>query len=103
MASWRRWTAAPARSSGRRKLPYPIAFGSGTTATAGDLLFHGEPDGNFQAYDAKTGDVAWQFQTGNAATAPAVTYQIDGKQYVAIAATNKVWSLRAGRYAGRRG
>ena len=80
----------------QKKTPYPIAFGSGTTATAGDLLFHGEPDGNFQAYDAKTGDMDWQFQTGNAATAPAITYQIDGKQYVAITATNKVWSFALG-------
>jgi quinohemoprotein ethanol dehydrogenase len=80
----------------QKKTTYPMAFGSGTTATAGDLLFHGEPDGNFQAYDAKTGDMDWQFQTGGAATAPAITYQIDGKQFVAIAATDKVWSFALG-------
>ena len=80
----------------QKKTPYPIAFGSGTTATAGDLLFHGEPDGNFQAYDAKTGDMDWQFQTGGAATAPAITYQIDGKQFVAIATTDKVWGFALG-------
>jgi plastocyanin len=80
----------------QKKTPYPMAFGSGTTATAGDLLFHGEPDGQFQAYDARTGDMAWQFQTGGAATAPAISYEIAGKQYVAIAATNKVWSFALG-------
>jgi alcohol dehydrogenase (cytochrome c) len=80
----------------QKKLPYPIAFGSGTTATAGGLLFHGEQDGQFQAYDAKTGDLAWQFQTGNAATAPAITYEAGGKQYVAIAATDKIWSFALG-------
>jgi quinohemoprotein ethanol dehydrogenase len=80
----------------QKKTPYPIAFGSGTTATAGDLLFHGEPDGEFQAYDAKTGDKLWEFQTGAEATAPAIAYQIDGKEYVAIGATNHVWSFALG-------
>jgi PQQ-dependent dehydrogenase (methanol/ethanol family) len=80
----------------QKKMPYPIAFGSGTTATAGDLLFHGESDGEFQAYDAKTGDKLWNFQTGAEATAPAIVYEADGKQYVAIAATNHIWSFALG-------
>ena len=79
-----------------KKTPYPIAFGSGTTVTAGDLLFHGEPDGEFQAYDPKTGDKLWEFQTGAEATAPAIAYQADGKEYVAITATNHVWSFALG-------
>ncbi len=48
-------------------------------------MFHGEPDGKFQAYDAKTGELLWQWQTGAGADAPAITYEIDGTQYVAIA------------------
>jgi alcohol dehydrogenase (cytochrome c) len=65
--------------------PYTIGSGSGTMTTAGGLLFHGEPDGNFNAYDARTGDVLWQWQTGAGADAPAVTYMLDGVQYVTIA------------------
>jgi alcohol dehydrogenase (cytochrome c) len=80
----------------QKKTTYPIAFGSGTTATAGDLLFHGEIDGEVQAFDAKTGDKLWQFQTGGMATAPAVVYEVGGKEYVAIAATNKIWSFALG-------
>jgi len=80
----------------QKKTTYPIAFGSGTTATAGDLLFHGEIDGNVQAFDAKTGDMLWQFQTGGMATAPAVVYEAGGKEHVAIAATNKIWSFALG-------
>jgi alcohol dehydrogenase (cytochrome c) len=80
----------------QKKTTYPMAFGSGTTATAGDLLFHGEMDGAFAAFDAKTGDVAWQFQTGGMATAPAVVYEAGGKEFVAIAATNKIWSFALG-------
>jgi quinohemoprotein ethanol dehydrogenase len=65
-------------------MPYAISAGSGSMATAGGVLFHGEPDGNFQAYDARTGDLLWQFQTGFGADGGIVSYQIDGEQYVAI-------------------
>jgi alcohol dehydrogenase (cytochrome c) len=70
----------------QKKLPYSVGQGSGALATASDVVFHGEPDGNFQAYDAKTGDLLWQWQTGAGADAPAITYEVDGTQFVAIAA-----------------
>ena len=69
----------------QKKTPYPIGQGSGALTTASGLLFHGEPDGNFQAYDARTGEPLWHWQTGAGADAPAITYEIDGEQYVAIA------------------
>jgi quinohemoprotein ethanol dehydrogenase len=69
----------------QKKLPYSVGQGSGALATASDLVFHGEPDGNFQAYDAKTGELLWQWQTGAGADAPAITYEVDGTQFVAIA------------------
>ena len=81
----------------QKKITYPAAFGSGTTVTAGDLLFHGEPDGQFQVYNAKTGDMAWQFQTGGPATAPAITYEVGGKQYVAHRRDQQNLELRAWR------
>ncbi len=68
------------------KTPYRIGNGGGSTATAGGLIFHGEPDGNVLAYNAKTGEVLWKFQTGFGAEAPPVVYEVDGQQYVAIAA-----------------
>jgi alcohol dehydrogenase (cytochrome c) len=58
----------------------------GTMATAGGLVFAGEGNGNFDAYDGKNGQRLWQFQTGAGANAPAVTYQVGGQQYVAVAA-----------------
>src|SRR6266536_2768841 len=58
----------------------------GSMTTAGGLVFAGEGNGNFDAYDAKTGDRLWQFQTGAGANAPPVTYEVDGQQYVAVAA-----------------
>jgi len=70
----------------QKKTPYSIGQGSGALATAGGLVFHGDPGGNFQAYDARNGDLVWEWQTGAGADAPAVTYEIDGEQFVAIAA-----------------
>lgn len=69
----------------QKHTPYSIGQGSGALATASDLIFHGEPDGHFQAYDARNGELLWQWQTGAGADAPAITYEIDGTQYVAIA------------------
>ena len=57
----------------QKPMPYPIQNGSGMMATAGGLLFHGEPDGQFQSYDAKTGDKLWEFQTGANAAGAAAT------------------------------
>jgi quinohemoprotein ethanol dehydrogenase len=59
--------------------------GGGSTVTAGGILFRGEPDGSFVAVNAKTGEKLWSFQTGFGADAPAIVYQIDGDEYVAIA------------------
>ena len=67
-------------------MPYRNAQGSGTLSTAGGLLFHGEPDGTIQALDARTGNQLWSWQTGYGADGPVMTYQLDGQQYVAIAA-----------------
>jgi hypothetical protein len=33
------------------------------------VLFHGEPDGHFQAYDARNGELLWQWQPGAGASA----------------------------------
>jgi len=57
----------------------------GALATAGNLVFTGEGDGHFNAYDAKTGKQLWTFQAGAGCNAPPVTYTVDGKQYVAVA------------------
>jgi len=58
----------------------------GVLATAGDLVFNGEGNGYFRAFDAKTGKKLWEFQCGAGVNAPAVSYTVNGKQYVAVAA-----------------
>ena len=57
----------------------------GALATAGGLVFTGEGNGLFKAYDAKSGKVLWSFQAGAGCNAPPVTYMLDKKQYVAVA------------------
>jgi alcohol dehydrogenase (cytochrome c) len=51
-------------------------------ATAGDLVFSGDPEGNFFALDARTGTRLWNFQTGGGHRGSAVTYSVNGRQYV---------------------
>jgi quinohemoprotein ethanol dehydrogenase len=70
----------------QHRMPYRMGGGGGSTVTAGGLLLRGEPDGNFVAVDAKTGELLWKFQTGFGADAPAVVYEVDGDQYIAITA-----------------
>ncbi|QUH02221.1 PQQ-dependent dehydrogenase, methanol/ethanol family [Saccharopolyspora erythraea] len=53
-------------------------------ATGGDLVFTGEPTGEFNAYDARTGKLLWQFQTGCGHHSSPTTYSVDGRQYIAV-------------------
>jgi PQQ-dependent dehydrogenase (methanol/ethanol family) len=58
----------------------------GVLATAGDLVFNGEGNGWFRAFDAASGKKLWEFQCGAGVNAPAVSYMVRGKQYIAVAA-----------------
>ena len=58
----------------------------GVLATAGNLVFTGEGNGSFNAYDAKSGKKLWSFNCGAGVNSPPVSYEIGGKQYIAVAA-----------------
>jgi alcohol dehydrogenase (cytochrome c) len=58
----------------------------GLLSTAGGLVFSGNREGHFFALDATTGALLWRFQTGGAIGANPVSFAIDGRQHVAIAA-----------------
>jgi alcohol dehydrogenase (cytochrome c) len=66
------------------KTPEPMI--GGVLATAGGLVFTGEGNGLFKAYDAETGSVLWKFQAGAGVNAPPSSYTVDGKQYIVVAA-----------------
>ena len=61
-----------------------LPFMGGMLPTAGGLVFHGNIQGWFKALDASTGKLLWQFNTGSGISAGPVTYELDGKQYVAV-------------------
>jgi alcohol dehydrogenase (cytochrome c) len=64
-------------------LPYPNY--SGTLATAGGLIFLGLLDGTVAAYDDTTLDELWKINLGTGFCAPPMTFEVGGKQYIAIA------------------
>ena len=66
------------------EVPQPLGWSSGTLVTASDLVFQGQSDGLFKAYDARTGKALWHFDAGLGISAPPITYKIDGKQYIAV-------------------
>ena len=66
------------------EFPYFSNPNGGALSTAGGVVFAGDSDGNFIALDAKSGKDLWHVQLGAAVYSTAISYEIDGKQYVAI-------------------
>jgi len=64
------------------KSKYPLL--ASALATGGDLVFTGDPEGNFLAFDAKTGEKLWSFATGSGHRGSPITYSVGGRQYVAV-------------------
>ena len=59
-------------------------WNGGVLSTAGGLVFQGEADGYFNAYDAKTGKRLWHFNAGLGIIAAPMSYAVGGKQYVSV-------------------
>jgi outer membrane protein assembly factor BamB len=59
---------------------------SGVLATAGSLIFYGQPNGGFAAVDQRNGKTLWQFPTNVRMKASPMTFTAGGHQYVAVAA-----------------
>jgi quinohemoprotein ethanol dehydrogenase len=73
-----------------------LAYG-GSTVTAGDIVFSGESSGVFDARDARSGRLLWQYHTGAGADAAPAVYTTAGREYVAVAAGgNSVINSRRG-------
>ena len=69
----------------------------GVLTTAGDVLFMGEGNGEFNAYNAATGELLWQYDCGAGVNAPPITYEVDGRQFVAVAAGgNQLFGFKQG-------
>jgi outer membrane protein assembly factor BamB len=62
-------------------------------ATAGDLVFSGSIDGYFYALDAVSGEALWHVAVGARVHSAAMTFAVNGQQYVTIAAGNVVFTF----------
>ena len=62
-------------------------------ATGGGLLFGGDENGRFRAFDQETGDVLWEINLGSSVTGFPITYAVDGVQYVAASTSGRRWGL----------
>jgi alcohol dehydrogenase (cytochrome c) len=73
-------------STGEMKRIYSQAApGNGSAlTTAGDLLFWGDLNRRFRAFDVDSGKVLWEVPLGGMIMASTITYAVDGKQYVAV-------------------
>jgi len=66
---------------------------AGTMTTAGGLVFFGDDAQSFEAVDARTGKPLWHFNTGQDFGASPMTYAVEDKQFVAIAAGSDIFSF----------
>ncbi len=82
------------------RAPHRGPWNGGVLSTAGNLVFQGDVDGVFNAYNAKTGELLWQFDSGNMISAAPVSYSVNGKQYIAVmSGFGTAWSKLAGKFS----
>ncbi|MGH9662678.1 MAG: PQQ-binding-like beta-propeller repeat protein, partial [Bryobacteraceae bacterium] len=83
--------------TGERRWEYPMTgpgtMWAGTVSTAGGLVFFGDDDGQLVALDARSGQHLWNFYMGQMLTASPITWSLNGKQYVTIAAATDVFTF----------
>lgn len=69
----------------------------GVLATRGGLIFMGEGEGYFNAYASDSGALMWQTKVDSGVNAPPIAYEVDGEQYIAVAAGgNAIFGFTAG-------
>ncbi len=66
---------------------------AGVLSTAGGLVFTGDAEGNFIALEAASGKALWHFQCGASVFSSPMSFAIDGKQYVAVAAGSALFTF----------
>jgi hypothetical protein len=90
------------RHTGQKAWGHPFAnsqLWGPVLATAGGVLFAGGTnDRYFRAFDASNGKILWEFRTGSGVNGVPVSFQIDGKQYVAV---QSGWGVDAARMQAR--
>ena len=96
-SEWGGWLNAIDATTGKMKWRWraPTPMIAGVTATAGDVVFTGDLDGNFLVFDARDGRNLYSFNTGGPIAGGVITWEQDGKQRVAVTPGNsgQGWNL----------
>jgi alcohol dehydrogenase (cytochrome c) len=81
--------------TGDRKWEFKMAdfTDAGILTTDSDLLFSGGQEGYFYALDARNGALLWKAAVGGPVQSGPMTYSVGGKQYVAVAAGNSLFTF----------
>jgi alcohol dehydrogenase (cytochrome c) len=82
-------------NTGEKKWEFKMTdvTGSGILSTASDLVFAGNREGYFYAFDARNGSLLWKTQLGGQVAMGPMTYRVDGKQYVAVSAGHALFTF----------
>jgi PQQ-dependent dehydrogenase (methanol/ethanol family) len=82
----------------------PVPWNGGVLSTAGNLVFKGTADGQFEAYRADTGEKLWSTAVQTSVMAGPVSYEVKGEQYVAVlSGWGGVFALATGEIALKAG
>jgi alcohol dehydrogenase (cytochrome c) len=96
-SEWKGWLNAIDAKTGKMKWRWkaPTPLVAGVTATAGDVVFTGDLNGNFLVFDARDGRELFSFNTGGPIAGGIVTWEQGGKQRVAVTPGNsgQGWDL----------
>jgi len=81
--------------TGKTKFEFKMSdvMDGGILTTASDLLFTGGREGYFYALDARSGKELWHASLGGSLEAAPITFSVDGKQYVAVAAGHALFTF----------
>jgi alcohol dehydrogenase (cytochrome c) len=95
ISKWSGWINAIDPKTGQFvwRVHWPTPMYAGITATAGSVLFTGDLNGDFLVFNAENGQELYRFNTGGPISGGVITYERDGKQYVAVAAGNSGGSI----------
>lgn len=74
----------PIAQQERWRVTHDAFWNGGILTTAGNLVFQGDGDRQFNAYRADTGAKAWSFSASSGIVAAPVSYEIHGTQYIAV-------------------
>jgi alcohol dehydrogenase (cytochrome c) len=83
-------------TTGDVRWSFPMHVGSaasGVLATAGGVVFAADPEGSLVALDARDGTALWRYQTGGEIHSSAISYEVAGRQYIAIAGDSTLFTF----------